>query len=148
MPVNFTLTDEAKHLRDMLGEFAGKNVRYGIWANFLKDLADDLKDALSEATPVMSGDAAGNWYTRNVGKGAWEIYNTAKNVRNGYFYAIPLEHGSVLGERPWYNGGPRTVIRDGRVWSSQAVGGIVANTRLESIVDSAASVFLKELFSD
>ena len=65
-------------------------------------------------------------------KGAWQ-YSTAKKPHgtmgmvtfsNNVPYAIVLEKGSTPGNRPWPSKGPRTVVYNGKIFSSQAPGGV------------------------
>lgn len=60
-------------------------------------------------------------------KSAWNIVSLLSRgdvlasikFTNQLPYAIHMEDGSIPGKRPWPSEGPRTVLRDGRIWSSQ-----------------------------
>jgi len=46
-------------------------------------------------------------------------------ITNNTHYAGVLERGSKKGRKPWPNAGPKTVARGGRIYSSQAPGGVL-----------------------
>jgi len=46
-------------------------------------------------------------------------------INNSLPYAVPIEVGSTPGKRPWKSPGPKTVLSEGKIYSSQAVGGVV-----------------------
>jgi len=48
------------------------------------------------------------------------------SIFNRMPYAAVIEHGSPKGREPWASVGPKTIEQDGRVWSMQAVGGVIA----------------------
>ncbi len=68
----------------------------------------------------------------------------AIEVVNNMPYAEALEYGSPQGGKPWPNAGPRTVLEEGRVWSSQAPGGVLA-PELEAIAEDAAKAVTEGL---
>lgn len=65
-------------------------------------------------------------------------------IVNNLPYAGVLEFGSPQGGKPWPNAGTRTVLQAGRVWSSQAPGGVIT-PELEAITKEAAAAVLEEL---
>lgn len=47
-------------------------------------------------------------------------------VTNRMPYAGVLDEGSPVGGIPWASEGPKTIEKDGRIWSKQAVGGVTS----------------------
>jgi len=47
-------------------------------------------------------------------------------VTNPLPYASVIEFGSTPGKKPWPSPGPKTVLASGKIYSSQAVGGVVS----------------------
>lgn len=91
-----------------------------------------LLSRLKEESPVGVGPSAGTF------AGNWKLYGrhmssanaiTSIRVYNDTHYAPAIEGGSVPGSPPW-PGVPekkaRTVQSNGRIWSSQAVGGTIS----------------------
>ena len=78
--------------------------------------------AVVQRSPVDKGMFRGSWdmITRTGGAHLLQL-----KITNSLPYAGPLEEGSKKGEKPWPNAGPKTVEVDGRIYSSQAPGGIV-----------------------
>jgi hypothetical protein len=111
----------------------------------ISKIALDLVAAIKENTPVDKG----------ILKQEWEIIDddgdagvlVRKIITNRMPYAEPVEFGSPKGQLPWKTAGPKTVEREGRIYSSQAVGGI-----LQPIIDSgyldAAGKELADFISD
>jgi len=83
----------------------------------LRNMAYEIKDKLVNATPVDSGYLASRWKVSSIN--ASEIH-----IRNDASYAGAVEKGSPVGEKPWPSAGEKTVQADGKIWSSQAIGGI------------------------
>lgn len=115
--------------------------------NALRVYAFDVLAVLQMRSPMGNGKHPGRF------KGAWQIANNhAKPVgaiasiaiTNNMPYSGPLEHGSPAGGRPWPNPGPRTVLNAGRVWSSQAVGGVAAPI-MDEITKGAARAVIDAL---
>lgn len=148
--LTFTLNQEVRKLRDGFSKFTGSG-RYNVWILFLKEAAQDLMGTLIAATPVGErggGTARASWSLRSEGKGVWKIENTATSDSSGFPYARTLEEGSLVGSRPWPSPGKRTVQMGPKVYSDQAVGGILANARIVKGFDIVASRFLDRVFKD
>lgn len=82
-----------------------------------------LLSAVILRSPVDSGFFRGSWDVTSgkggAGSGVYEaiLYNNAP-------YSVPIEYGSDRGGKPWPSVGPKTTLQGGRVWSSQAPGGV------------------------
>ena len=132
---------------------------YKSWAGFLKDVASDIKAALIEVTPIGNRKGSGRasrswkgpkktttWGTAGTRTGRWVIYNTATNRNNGFSYPVVLEEGSEYGESPWPHARERTVLDKGRVWSSQAVGGIYEQIAYDELLNKKVGSLMDRLF--
>lgn len=83
----------------------------------------DIHSWLVSNSPVDTGNFRNRWFfdIRENYQGAF-IY---AEISNNTAYNIPLIFGSKLGEKPWPNSGPKTVVFGGRVWSDQSVGNLL-----------------------
>ncbi len=94
----------------------------------LQKISLDTQAELMAASPVgKTGIFRSSW------QGEVQISNTPKmlgelSIWNPTIYGEPLEVGSKKGKRPWPSAGPRTKEAHGRIWSSQAVGGVIEKT--------------------
>lgn len=71
---------------------------------------------------ITGGRYRGGWSPPDIREGRNEVtLRTSNNV----LYAHPVTYGSEAGKRPWPKAGPRTVKQGNRVYSRQAVGGVV-----------------------
>lgn len=101
-------------------------------------LLADIQADLMIASPVGdSGNFKSNW---RIEEPEVSVTGLEGSVYNNTIYAEPLEIGSPKGGRPWGKAGARTTESDGRVWSSQAVGGvmveIVSDSYIEAVIKS------------
>ncbi len=70
------------------------------------------------------------------------------SIWNPVIYSEPIEIGSKVGGRPWASAGPRTVEKGGRIWSSQAVGGVLDQVITEKVVRDMSEAFMEYVFKD
>lgn len=82
-------------------------------------LAKNFEEELKAGTPVDTGTARNSWYHTVSGTSTGAVIEEVLNVHYGWF----LEFGSRPGAWPWPRVGPRTVLHQGRIYSSQAPGG-------------------------
>jgi hypothetical protein len=96
-----------------------------VMQNIANKIYNQLK-TVSGISPVGVGKTKGNF------KKNWN-YDESKtgpnvafqaNIKNMVIYAAPLEEGSDPGQSPWPNPGSRTVSYEGKIFSSQAPGGV------------------------
>ncbi len=98
--------------------------RKGPYTQALRKFMIDFKTAAELRSPVgETGDFRGDWSINDVGAGEVNVI-AASSLTNTRPYADPLEYGSLLGKKPWASAGPKTVVKNGRVWSSQAPEGV------------------------
>jgi len=88
----------------------------------LNKAALDLIAALTDNSPVDSGVFRAEWDFKEEPLSRGEIASVS--VFNRMPYAVVLEYGSPVGEAPWAAAGEKTIELDGRIWSTQAVGGV------------------------
>lgn len=88
-------------------------------------------------SPVDTGRYRANWSPPNVSESG-DVVEAV--IRNNLKYAHPVTYGSVKGQRPWPKAGPKTVEQDGRVYSSQAVGGVI-----DPVLDGWADAVMDEI---
>lgn len=115
----------------------------------LRDLAITYRNLLMGHTPVDTGWAKSQWMYRMAGALEAEFYNNATSG-GGYCYPLTLEYGSVPGQKPWPNPGPRTVLASNhegapRIYSRQAPGGISRPAFRELPVESVVEAVTKQL---
>ena len=94
----------------------------------LEAQADFLLERIKQVSPISDRWHAGRY------KGSWEINRTYTSKKtntitsvsliNAQEYAIPLEEGSTPGNKPWPTARERTVVSNGKIWSTQAIGGV------------------------
>ena len=65
-------------------------------------------------------------------------------IANNVEYAEPVTYGSLEGQKPWPNAGPKTVKQGNRIYSSQAPGGVI-NPILEDWGDNLINEIRDEL---
>ena len=89
----------------------------------LNKAALDLIAALDDNSPVDSGAFRAEWDFKEEppAKGVF----SSVVVFNRMPYAIVIEYGSVYGRDPWPSAGDKTIEMGNRIWSTQAVGGVV-----------------------
>jgi hypothetical protein len=101
-----------------------------------KAIAMEIRDELESATPVYTGHLANMWKIADVRKGH-------ARVTNPVYYARYIEFGSELHSHPWPSPGLRTSMMGGRVWSTQAIGGVTQNIT-SGMVDNLVKVHVRD----
>lgn len=91
-------------------------------------------------SPVDSGRYRAAWTPPSVQEGNLMV---RMRISNTVKHAVPVTYGSEVGKKPWPNPGPKTVRQGNRIYSRQAVGGVVtpvfegwANDVVREILDS------------
>lgn len=137
----------AKGLGDQLRDIRKKRVMPRATLVVKKTLID-LGSAIVFDTAVAGGRARGAWVTgfgeinfsqgsadkdggATVGKLVGDINGKFKLGEDAYYtntlaYILPLEYGSEPGEKPWPSPGPKTTLKDGRIYPIQADDGMLA----------------------
>lgn len=96
---------------------------------------------LQARTPVDEGRLLGDWKpSHEVSPGAIASFK----ITNGMPYAGVIEKGSKIGELPWRNPGPLTMVANGRIFSKQAPGGMIGPI-LPAVLKDAAKEVWEEL---
>lgn len=88
-------------------------------------------------SPVDTGRYRANWSAPDISESE-DVVEAV--IRNNLKYAHPVTYGSVKGQSPWPSAGPKTVEQSGRVYSSQAVGGVV-----DPALDGWANAVVEEI---
>lgn len=89
----------------------------------LNKAALNLIAAFDDNSPVDSGAFRGEWDFKEETPTGDTIASVS--VFNRSAYAAVIEFGSPAGEAPWPSAtGEKTIELDGRIWSTQAVGGV------------------------
>lgn len=101
----------------------------------------DLERTAKEVSPADKGDFRKAW-KHNLTLVAPFGVMARGEVYNPLPYGEPLEHGSPVGGKPWPKAGPRTVERGGRIFSKQAVGGVVGPVLTQDYIKSVAAQIL------
>lgn len=103
-----------------------------------KKVADAVRSVVVKATPKDSGKAQRSWTPVQKDEGGFSFGNPLEHIS-------PLESGSAPGSRPWPSVGPRTVIKDGRIYSSQAPGGIIYSSDAHRVAARIAQDLLVQM---
>lgn len=110
-----------------------------------RSVAAKVRDALKANTPVGnrkgSGTAKKSWTGVRKTEGGYSFQNLAVQ-------SLSLEFGSATGKKPWPSTGPRTVYKEGRIYSSQAPEGMTAKAQIEQVASSVADKLLDKLIKD
>lgn len=85
---------------------------YSALSKFVLDIRNDVV----ERSPVDSGDYKGDWDMKKGTSSGSAIEVRLTNERD---YAGVMEEGSEPGARPWPSPGPKTVLKNGRIWSRE-----------------------------
>lgn len=105
-----------------------KSTRYRSYAN-------SIRHEVFDKSPVDTGRFRNSWVMFKDGK--------KFIISNNCNYAYYMEEGSIPGEFPWPGVGRRTVMFDGRIYSSQAPGGVFLNALTPMFRRNIASKYLK-----
>ena len=114
----------------------------------------DVYRKIVKDSPVGNPDLPGKKRKRSRGntggsfRAAWQISDVSgpgfifsKKITNNLPYAEPLVAGSPVGGRPWPGVGPKTIKKDGRIFSRQAPEGISINTaEIQDVQDKLINV--------
>ena len=139
MPAQISIELDQKSITDLLKRIGGISDRSpGSWFH---TLTEKIRSAMIENTPYDTGIAKTSW-------GQIEQCEGGLSFSNPQVYAVPLEFGSKPGERPWPGTGPKTVMHGGRIYSSQASGGIVQTANLDKIIEACLDKLIKDLTKD
>lgn len=109
------------------------NVNANVGVIFSK-FVDFFERDLIDRSPVDKGDYKSSWTTESNG-------NFSSTISNSMPYGEPLEFGSIQGSSPWPNPGPKTVLSNGRIFSSQSPNGAIEKTFSKSNID----MFVRDL---
>ena len=103
-----------------------------------KRLMEKVRKAVYDATPEDTGRAKGSWTG---------VERTSQGYSFGNYapYAHILQTGSLPGKRPWPSVGPKTEMYEGRIYSSQAPGGIFKKANIEVVIEEAVAELWTQL---
>lgn len=96
--------------------------------NEFRQFVEDLEVKLKESSPVDQGEFKQSWTSTTSSQSG----NLTSIISNSHVAAGAIEFGSLPGSRPWPNPGPKTSLSGGRIYSSQAIGGVI-----NKVVDDA-----------
>jgi len=90
------------------------------------DIVNQYENILRLHSPIDKGKLKSSWQHQTL----WNQYNAEtiiENIaesKNVFRYGHSIEFGSTPGQLPWKSVGKRTVMFSGRIYSSQAPGGM------------------------
>ena len=130
-----TASEIATWVRNLSSTLEGVKLKYA------NEMARSILTSLREKSPVETGEFQRSWTVRPIGG----EYSVGFIISNDTIQAGAIEYGSIPGSPPWPSPAKRTVQSAGRIWSSQAVGGV-----LNQVIGLRTSVIDLELskFSD
>jgi len=96
------------------------SLSYKIFSKKINNFTKDIIDQLKNNSPVYTGRFKSNWHS--------DISGNRVTISNISDYAKYIEYGSIPGEYPWPSVGKRTMMYEGRIYSSQAPGGVLRKT--------------------
>lgn len=88
----------------------------------LRGVAFRMYAEILTRSPVDTGRYRANWTPPDVSENGG-VFRAV--ISNNLVYAQPVTFGCPVGQKPWPRAGPKTVEQAGRVYSRQAVGGVV-----------------------
>jgi len=94
----------------------------------------DFVRKLKGLAPVDKGDLKEAWDEDGFTETPISI---STHISNDLIYAPVIERGSKPGYKPWPTAREKTVQRNGRIWSTQAIGGTldkVVNNRSATLI--------------
>lgn len=110
--------------------------------DFLEDFANKSKEEIKGYAPVDKGDFQEAWGVTRVSR----INNGfSVKVHNDKIYASAIEFGSSPGGKPWPNPGPKTAMKGGRIFSTQAIGGTINKVFNERTINAFTKDLVKEI---
>jgi hypothetical protein len=83
-----------------------------VFRKFVTDIYTDI----TLRSPVDKGQYRADWELKSLSE---PEYLVSMKIVNNMSYSGVMELGSPVGGNPWPNAGPKTVVKDGRVWSNQ-----------------------------
>jgi len=92
----------------------------------LENFSEDIMGDIQKNSPVDSGHFRSRWH-KTMSKSMVTISNDSP-------YAKIIEFGSTPGESPWPSVGKKTVMFEGKIYSSQAPGGVLQRTLQNFII--------------
>ena len=103
----------------------------------------DLDSDVKRRSPVDKGDFRSSWQIDDA-----SIELLKGSVFNNTIYGEVLELGSEKGRPPWRKAGARTKEENGRIWSSQAIGGIMNLILTDDYVNNISDIIANEILSE
>lgn len=110
-------------------------------ANILKSFNSFIKISnteLENESPVDKGDFKKLWDALSIKKTQSLL---SSKIENSSAYASAIEYGSTPGSKPWPNPGEKTVMSEGKIYSTQAVGGVIGKV----FNDNKVNAFVEDL---
>jgi hypothetical protein len=100
-----------------------ENLDFTTAKNVMRVFMFDLKSKIEIRSPVDTGAFRADWDIKFTGPRSKTVLSA--KIFNRMPYAPPIELGSTPGQKPWPREGSKTVKQAGRIYSSQAPGGVV-----------------------
>ena len=121
----------------------------------IKHLALEIRAKMLQSTPRDTGTAKKSWspvkresgglsFSGGLGDGPVARQSFGYSFGNTAPYSHILESGSTPGSKPWPSAGPRTVEKGGRIYSSQAPGGIMETAQIDDYIKSALPTLIQK----
>lgn len=104
-------------------------------------VGDEVRKAVVDATPVDTGKAKAGWEAVRRNRGGISFGNRE-------VYTASLIEGSIPGSRPWPSVGPKTTASQGRIYSSQAPGGILEKAKVDEIVEKISAKVIEDVLNE
>lgn len=96
---------------------------------------------LRQFSPIDTGQLHNHWAVesniKNENGYQTIIKNDVYNSDSGRFYVHDIEYGSAVGSKPYPSIGKKTVLYNGRIYSSQAAGGMTQHINDDEVFISA-----------
>ena len=103
------------------------------------DIVNQYENVLRLHSPIDKGKLKASWIHQTL----WNQYDAETIIENiaegsnGFRYGHSIEFGSTPGSLPWKSVGKRTVMFSGRIYSSQAPGGMTQHIDDNEVLISA-----------
>ena len=125
--------------------------------DLIRHLAEEIRSRMVQSTPIDTKRARQSWgevrregglsHSGGTDAGPVARQSIGFSFGNTAPYSHILDKGSTPGKKPWPSVGPKTTMKDGRIFSSQAPAGIYRTAEIEKFVKAALpGLFAKYLW--
>lgn len=113
----------------------------GKLSRLTRSVASQVRKAVVAATPKDTGEARRSWTPVRKTTGGYSFGNPTD-------YAHVLEYGSEPGKSPWPSAGPKTMLYGGKIYSTQAPGGMYETADVDAVANRVAQELFEKMVAN